>query len=115
MGFLIFLHVLVCLLLILVILLQSSRGGGLAGVFGGSDWGGVFGGRGPATLLSKATIWLGIFFALTSISIALISVKSPVRAKSYLQQVVEKEKKTSPANILPAIPGVPETPKEGQK
>lgn len=115
MGFLIFLHVLVCLLLVLVILLQSSRGGGLAGVFGSSDWGGVFGGRGPATLLSKATIWLGIFFALTTLSIALISTKSPTRAKSYLQQVVEKEKKTSPANILPVVPGVTETPKEGQK
>ena len=53
---LITLHVFVSFGLIIAVLLQSSKGGGLAGTFGGSGVsGGVFGGRGAAPFLTKAT------------------------------------------------------------
>jgi preprotein translocase subunit SecG len=56
-------HVVVCAALILVVLLQSSKGEGLAGsAFGGNISGAVFGGRGAATFLSKATTILAILF-----------------------------------------------------
>ena len=54
-GIVLGIHVLVCLALVLVVLLQSSKGGGLAGAFGGGADSTVFGGRGAATVLSKAT------------------------------------------------------------
>lgn len=68
-------HVLVCIALILVVLLQSSKGEGLAGsAFGGGGLGGaVFGGRGAATFLSKATTYLAILFMVNCIALAYMS------------------------------------------
>lgn len=61
-------HVIVSLALIVAVLLQSSKGEGLAGAFGGGALtGAVFGGRGAATFLSKATTVLAIGFMSTSI------------------------------------------------
>ena len=51
-GFLVFLHVITCLLLVGVILMQASKGGGLAGTFGGTS-NAMFGGRGAGSFLSK--------------------------------------------------------------
>jgi preprotein translocase subunit SecG len=100
------LHVFVCLFLILSILLQSSKGGGLAGVLGGGGgMGSVFGGRGAASFLAKMTMYLGIAFAITAFSIALLTKGSASGAKSMVQQVMEKEETASPAAILPTVPG----------
>lgn len=70
-------HVLVCIGLILVVLLQSSKGEGLAGSAfgggGGSLSGAVFGGRGAATFLSKATSVLAILFMVNCIALAYMS------------------------------------------
>ena len=67
-------HVLVCLALVLVVLLQSGKGGGLAGAFGGSGGvGAVFGGQAAATFLTKATRYLAIGFMLTSLTLALVA------------------------------------------
>ena len=67
-----FLHIVVCVLLIAVVLLQKSKGDGLSGAFGG---GGAltasFGNRGAATLLSKATTVLAVLFMATSFFLAL--------------------------------------------
>jgi preprotein translocase subunit SecG len=123
-AFLMVIHVFVCVFLIISILLQSSKGGGLAGMFGGGGggMGGVFGGRGAASFLSKVTLWLGVGFAVTSISIALLSLGSSSRQRSLVQQVMEQEQTTSsPAAILPTVPGSEqgvseqEVPKEAEK
>jgi preprotein translocase subunit SecG len=114
-GLLTVIHVIICILLIITILLQSSKGGGMAGIFGGGGAaGGVFGGRGAASFLSKTTMWLGIIFALTSVSIGLISARSPSRQKSLVREAIERENVASPADILPTVPGggdaIPENP-----
>ncbi len=58
-------HVIVCIALILVVLMQSSKGEGLSGsAFGGGMSSAVFGGRGAATFLSRATTVLAIIFFL---------------------------------------------------
>lgn len=66
--FLVIVHILVCFVLATVVLLQSSKGGGLAGAFGGA--GGmpqqILGSRGMTTLLHKLTIYLAVAFFLTS-------------------------------------------------
>lgn len=58
----------ICILLILVVLLQSGKGGGLSGAFGGAGAQPFLGARGTADFLSKLTIYLAIGF----ISLALI-------------------------------------------
>ena len=100
-------HALICLFLIIAILLQSSKGGGLAGMFGGGGgMGQVFGGRGAASFLAKVTLYLGIGFAVTSVSIALLSTGRRSGPRRLVQQVMEQEQTSSPAAILPTAPGV---------
>ncbi|MBN1294933.1 MAG: preprotein translocase subunit SecG [Candidatus Latescibacteria bacterium] len=63
-------HIIVSIALIIAVLLQSSKGGGLAGTFGGSGiTGGVFGGRGAAPFLAKATTIFAVLFMLTSVTL----------------------------------------------
>ena len=71
-------HVLVCFGLILVVLMQSAKGEGLAGgtAFGGGMSGAVFGGRGAATFLSKATTVLAVVFMLNCGTLAFMSASS---------------------------------------
>jgi preprotein translocase subunit SecG len=65
-------HVLVCILLTIVVLMQSSRGAALSAAFGGSG-GQIFGGREAATFLGKATTWLAVGFFITSLALAFLS------------------------------------------
>jgi|YelNatPaOPRAMG01_1025707.scaffolds.fasta_scaffold00008_19 preprotein translocase subunit SecG len=100
-GFLLFVYILVCLALMGVILLQSGRGSSLAGVFGGSAMGTVFGGRGAVTFLSKVTTVLATLFLLLSLVLAMIVQggrgKESLVAKERQKQVVV------PAANLPAV------------
>lgn len=107
-SFLTVLHIIICVLLIISILMQSSKGGGLAGgMFGGGNaMGGVFGGRGAASFLAKVSLWLGIAFGLTSISIALLSLRSGAGPRSVVQEALESQT-ASPASALPTVPSQP--------
>jgi preprotein translocase subunit SecG len=88
-ALLIFIHVVICLALILVILLQSSKGEGLASAFGGSSLtGAVFGGRGAATFLSKATTVLAIAFM---VSCLILTFVSPARQITKTESALKKE------------------------
>ena len=71
-GLLTAVHVLVAIILVLAVLLQSSKGADLAGAFGGMGSQTAFGPRGTATFLSKATVALAVIFMLTSISLAIL-------------------------------------------
>ena len=66
-------HILACVVLIVTILLQAGKGGGLAGsAFGGGMGGGggsVFGGSGAGSFLSKVTTYLAIVFLLTCLGL----------------------------------------------
>jgi preprotein translocase subunit SecG len=67
-------HVIVCAGLILAVLMQSSKGEGLAGsAFGGSFSGAMFGGRGAASFLSRATSVLAVLFMLNCGALAFMS------------------------------------------
>jgi preprotein translocase subunit SecG len=82
------LHVIVCIILVLVVLLQSGKGADLAGAFGGGATQTAFGSRGPASFLSKMTTIAAIIFMMTSIGLSLISTKTA--AKSVLDGAVEE-------------------------
>jgi len=119
-GFLILLHILICIGLIITVLMQSSKGEGLAGAFGGSGiTGAVFGGRGAATFLSRATTVLAVAFFVSSIGLSFITPltgsRGGGRGKSAVTEEAQKERGQGP---LPAtsIPGTtPQTPPEAGK
>src|SRR5262245_51170737 len=67
------LHAIVCLFLMLTVLLQSGKGGGMGGAFGGSNAGTVFGGSGASTFLRKLTASAAIIFMSTSMVLAFIA------------------------------------------
>jgi preprotein translocase subunit SecG len=91
-GVVISLHLLVCLGLVGVILVQSGKGGGLAGGAFGAQAQTVFGGRGATDFITRATIALGVLFFLTSFSLALMTShgSSGGRGKSLLQEQARK-------------------------
>ena len=65
-------HILVCVILILVVLLQSGKAADLAGAFGGGGSQTALGSRGAVTLLAKATTICAVLFMLTSLGLALL-------------------------------------------
>jgi preprotein translocase subunit SecG len=85
-AFFVAIHVLISVALIFVVLLQSGRGGGLAGVFGGGQAQTFFGGRGAATFLSKATAWLAVSFMVMSILLAVVSSRGGSSSEGILQR-----------------------------
>src|SRR5450755_4996896 len=68
--------VLNCLVLIIVVLLQSGKAADLAGAFGGAGSQTAFGPRGAATLLSKATTISAIVFMVTSMTLSIVATRS---------------------------------------
>ena len=68
-------HVVVCIFLIIVVLLQSGKAADLAGAFGGMGSQTAFGPRGSATLLSKATTISAVVFMITSLSLSILATK----------------------------------------
>ena len=106
-GVVLALHLIVCIALVAVVLVQSGKGGGLAGgAFGGATQT-VFGGRGATDFITKATIWLGVTFFVTSLVLAkLTTLSGPGAAKrSLIQEQARKATQTAPATIPPASGG----------
>lgn len=84
-GSLVFVHVCVSAALISIVLLQSGRGGGLAGLGGGGAQA-VFGGRGATDILAKITQGLAIAFMVLSLLLALYGGMSTDDAASIIEQ-----------------------------
>jgi len=102
-ALLIFVHVVVCLFLIIVVLLQSGKAADLAGAFGGMGSQTAFGPRGSATLLSKATTISAILFMLTSISLSIVATRGAgVSAAPTLERHGPKTTTSAPAKPQPA-------------
>lgn len=101
--FLLVIHVIFSLALIVVVLLQSAKGEGLAGAFGGGGGltGAVFGGRGAATFLSKATTFLAVGFMLTSITLLLLL---GIGSGGGTESGVVRDLQEGPGNLAPPQP-----------
>ncbi len=92
-------------LLIVIVLMQASKGGGLAGSFGGSNIGTVFGVRRTSDFLSKATTILATLFVVLALFINLAVLP---RGEQAVQSVIQSQ---APAQgVLPPSPppGVPQ-------
>jgi len=92
--FVVALHVLLCLFLILIILLQPGKGGDVGAAFGGGSSSAVFGPRGPGNLLQRATTVVAVLFMCTSVTLALYSNRSNLsnaNVEGALQQLQQEE------------------------
>jgi preprotein translocase subunit SecG len=70
---LIIIHVIVCVALIMIVLLQTGKGADMGAAFGGGSSQTLFGSTGASTFLSKATTIAAIVFMLTSLILAYMS------------------------------------------
>ena len=97
------LHVIVCLVLILVVLLQSGKAADLAGAFGGMGSQTVFGPRGTATVLSRATTVAAALFMVTSLGLVILANGQTRSSGSVLEKgrTVNAQRKT-PVKVQPA-------------
>jgi len=91
-----------CLVLIIVVLLQSGKAADLAGAFGGAGSQTAFGPRGAANVLSKATTWCAVMFMLCAMALVLRTDKAVVQGGSILQKVSKPA--PAPAPATPAAP-----------
>ncbi len=74
--FVIAVHVIVCLFLIGVVLLQQGKAADLAGAFGGAGSQTAFGPRAAANMLTRLTTWSAVIFMVTSITLTILYEKS---------------------------------------
>ena len=95
--------VLNCLVLIIVVLLQSGKAADLAGAFGGAGSQTAFGPRGAANVLSKATTWCAIMFMVCAFAMVLRTDKAVGAGSSILEKVSQPAPKPAPVTI-PAAP-----------
>ena len=90
-------HVIVCIFLIAVVLLQSGKSADIAAAFGGMGSQTAFGTRTAATVLTKATTWAAIIFMLTSITLSIFATRRSTNSGSVLSGTTSAPTKTAPA------------------
>ncbi|HYK61668.1 MAG TPA: preprotein translocase subunit SecG [Bryobacteraceae bacterium] len=107
-------HYIICVFLIVVVLLQSGKAADLAGAFGGMGSQTVFGPRGSATVLSKATTIAASLFMVTSLSLSILATRGGKSAPSILdkpgkpaatQQKQAQPNQTAPITVTPVQGG----------
>jgi preprotein translocase subunit SecG len=98
-----------CLVLIVVVLLQSGKAADLAGAFGGAGSQTAFGPRGAANVLSKATTWCAVMFMLCAMALVLRTDKGVSQGSSILERVSQPAPKPAPATPPPVHGTTPTT------
>ena len=109
------LYVIVCLTLILVVLLQQGKGGGMANAFGGGATQAAFGARSGATVLSRATTVCAVLFVIGALYIGLagqlgggggsvVGGRAPARSSAPATPAPPPAQ-PAPAQPAPAQPG----------
>ena len=102
-GFVTVLHVIVCIALIMIVLLQTGKGAEMGAAFGGSTQT-VFGSSGPAGFLNKFTTGVAILFMITSLSLCYLTGRLPI--PTIMEEKSVEQAGEAPQNVegLPAAP-----------
>ena len=95
------LHVAACLFLVMVILIQPGRSGGLSGALGGAGATQIFGGRGAGNLLTRVSWTTATIFFLTSVTLAYLS-SSKDESLAGRTKTGQEQKAGAPAAPAPA-------------
>jgi preprotein translocase subunit SecG len=101
--------VLNCVVLIVVVLLQSGKAADLAGAFGGAGSQTAFGPRGAASILSQATTWCAVMFMVCAMALAVRVDRTSGGGNSILEKFSKPASKSAPATTKPA-PATPQAP-----
>lgn len=102
--FITIIHVIACVVLILVVLLQAGKGASMGAAFGGSSQT-VFGSSGPGTFLGKVTSAIAVIFMVTSLSLSYMAVHKGSSLLDAPRQRTEKKMPAAPAPpVAPALP-----------
>jgi len=91
-------HVLAAIGIVALVLLQHGRGADAGAAFGAGSAGSVFGARGPASFLTRATAGLATLFFLTSLSLAYLSSQQ-VERKSITERITSVDALQGPADV----------------
>jgi preprotein translocase subunit SecG len=97
-ALLIIFHILICIALILIVLLQTGKGADMGATFGGGSSQTLFGSSGASTFLTKSTTFVAIAFMVTSLSLAYIS-SSRQDYESVTTSVPIEQKADAPADV----------------
>jgi preprotein translocase subunit SecG len=111
------LHVIVCVMVMLVVLIQPGKSGGLGAALGGAGAQQIFGGRGAGNFLTRTTWISASVFFVTSITLAYISTSTgdslqnlgKARGKAHPTETAPATD-TKPADTQPEVPAAPATP-----
>ena len=99
------LHVIVCITLVILILLQAGKEG--MGVFFGGGNASVFGSSGAGGLLAKMTAFMAVLFVVTSLSYNYISSSRQEQESTILDVRLEDTPKPAAPAAAPAAPAAP--------
>ena len=112
--FVVALHVVLCVFLVLIIILQPGKGGDVGAAFGGGGGSSaVFGPRGPAGLLARATTAVAVLFMVTSISLAWFSSKANLSNANVGDELRRIQEERLNKMSDEAAPATDATPSEG--
>jgi preprotein translocase subunit SecG len=103
------LHVIMCLILIAIVLLQTGKGASMGAAFGGASQT-LFGGAGPASFLNKITTIAAIVFMLTSFTLAILSSRVTASSKVLDATETQQEQPMEQTTPLPAPTEEQDTP-----
>ncbi len=95
---LIVIHVIVCIALIMIVLLQTGKGADMGAAFGGGSSQTLFGSTGASTFLSKATTVAAIVFMLTSLILAYVAGGGNVTKSVITDMKIPVEQSAPPAS-----------------
>ncbi len=113
MVFLVIIHVIVCVALIMIVLLQTGKGADIGAAFGGGGSNTLFGTSGASTFLSKATTVAAVVFMLTSLTLSyLSSQRTTASVVTEAPAVESKAAEAVPAPAPAAAPAAAETKPE---
>jgi preprotein translocase subunit SecG len=108
-------HVIVCIALILIILLQTGKGADIGATFGGGSSQTVFGSTGATPFLSKVTIGAAVIFMVTSTFLTYFAGKTTaVVERSIMSDQPVKEAPATPGPAAPQVPAQQSVPESGQ-
>ena len=105
--FILSLHVIVCLVLIVVVLLQRGKGAEVGAMFGGGGANTMFGGRGAGSFLTRLTTGAAVIFMVTSLALAFFAQRD--RGTTLFDEPAAE----SPAGDAEPDAGFEEVPTEG--
>lgn len=113
--FFVALHVVLCLFLVAVVLLQPGKGGDVGAAFGGGGGSTIFGPRGPTNVLQQATTAVAVLFMVTSFTLAIYSNRSMRANANVSEEVLRLQQEGAatdgaPTDGAPALEAAEPTP-----